>query len=275
MRSNSSIVTLALVLQQVSTTKAFQSFFKIPSFQPPNNKGNTISNENELLNAVSNTANGKDASPAQQKAILNLVREMETLNAPDEDILTNPDKTPLLDGTWYLQYTSPSDILVENEKESQDDDDNDDVIDVDLWKPTIAEDARINTKQYEAKGSVTAAGISVDVSNKVPRQIFDIEKGLFFNEVDLDFGFVRVGGPFKLSDKVSNRVLASFKECKIDLNIGLKLDLGFVFYLTSLARGTSESGWLETTYLTEKVRIGRGNKGTMFVLTRDKDAVLS
>ena len=52
-------------------------------------------------------------------------------------------------------------------------------------------------------------------------------------------------------------VIACFNEGQIDLNIGLKLDLGWIFTLINIVKATDESGWLETTYLTEKVRIGR------------------
>lgn len=148
---------------------------------------------------ISNTVNGKEASKARQKEVLDLVRELEIQNPPDDDLLTNPTKrSALVDGVWYLQYTSPSEI--EEMSGNNDDVNNDSKV----WKPSVNEDPKIETVQFKAKGSVSAAGINVDVSNKVPRQIFDLENGLFFNEVELDFGMVRVGGPFKLSEKAPN-----------------------------------------------------------------------
>ena len=68
-------------------------------------------------------------------------------------------------------------------------------------------------------------------------------------------------------------MVVKFKQCNINLKAGLSLDLGWLFQLLSLFRGTEDNGWLEVTYLSERLRIGRGNKGTMFVLTRDPDAV--
>jgi hypothetical protein len=273
-------LAVTVVQVQISTTYAFQSFFKIPSFQPNvNSKAPTsiISKENELLKSISNTANGKDATTTQQMNILKLVRDIETQCPPDEDMLTNPLKSKDIDGVWYLQYTSPSVIESndvdedDNTQDGNNNNNNDD--DTNEWKPEINEDPKIETKQIKSKGSVSAAGITVDVSNKTPKQIFDFDQGLFFNEVVLDYGSVRVGGPFKLSDKVSNRVIACFDQGKIELNFGLNIDLNLVFKLINIARGTEEGGWLETTYLSDGVRIGRGNKGTMFVLTRDRDAV--
>ena len=32
--------------------------------------------------------------------------------------------------------------------------------------------------------------------------------------------------------------------------------------------GADDASWLETTYLSDKVRLGRGNKGSIFVLRR-------
>ena len=41
------------------------------------------------------------------------------------------------------------------------------------------------------------------------------------------------------------------------MNFGLNIDLNWVFKLINIARGTEEGGWLETTYLSDGVRIGR------------------
>ena len=180
-----------------------------------------------------------------------------------QDILLNtPDK---LDGTWYLQYTSPSELEF-----MEDEDDKDDV---NTWKVENAEE-KITTQKYNAKGSVSAGGINVDVSQKPPKQIFDIENSEVYNEVLLDSGFVRVGGEFRLSENKDNRAVVAFKVCQINLNFGVKLDLGFLFAIRALIFGTDESGWLETTYLSERVRIGRGNKGSMFILTRVESDVI-
>mmetsp|Transcript_16233 Transcript_16233/g.30708 ORF Transcript_16233/g.30708 Transcript_16233/m.30708 type:complete len:146 (-) Transcript_16233:3123-3560(-) len=141
-----------------------------------------------------------------------------------------------------------------------------------VWKVENAEED-ITTKKYNAKGSVSAGEINFDVSKKPPKQIFDLSQSTVYNEVELDKFMVRVGGTFRLSEKKDNRVVVSFQECMIQSNFGIKLDLGFLFKIRSLIVGTDENGWLETTYVSDRVRIGRGNKGSMFVLTRSKDDV--
>jgi len=54
------------------------------------------------------------------------------------------------------------------------------------------------------------------------------------------------------------------------------LSAGWVFALAravnpALANGADDASWLETTYLSDKVRLGRGNKGSIFVLRRLDD----
>jgi PAP_fibrillin len=108
------------------------------------------------------------------------------------------------------------------------------------------------------------------------KQILDVQNSYVTNEIDLDFGNVVVGGPFRPSDNVPCRAVVSFQKCNITLKNGFTLKLGFLFGLLGLARGTSESGWLETTFIDSNMRIGRGNKGkncTAATLWRCRDAL--
>jgi hypothetical protein len=237
---------------------------------------------------VSYKKNGKAASKVEQQEILSVVRDMEKGFSAGSELFSDLQYLDLLDGTWYLQYTSPSVVQLDEETGVEG------LSKEDVWSPTIAEDQRIETRQIEANGSISAAGFKVDVSNRVPKQIIDVNDLTVINEVELDYGVVAVGGPFRVSDQVPNRkytnstigfsdeysanffipgVVVAFKKCNINLKAGLSLDLGWLFKFLSLFRGTEDSGWLEVTYLSEGLRIGRGNKGTMFVLTRDPDAV--
>lgn len=164
-----------------------------------------------------------------------------------------------IDGTWFLQFTSPSEI-----------EGNEDL--TDSWEVENPEE-NITTKKFDAKGTVTAGGIKVDVSKIPPKQIFDLSQSTVTNEVSLDFGLVCVGGKFRLSENNDKRAVVAFNKCLIKLNLGLEFDLGFLFAIRALIVGSDEAGWLETTYLSDKVRIGRGNKGSMFILTRDESDV--
>ena len=86
--------------------------------------------------------------------------------------------------------------------------------------------------------------------------------------IQIDVVFVRA------SDTLANRAIVSFDTCKITLKNGFVISLGFVFSIfAALKGGIKDNGWLETTYLDGDMRIGRGNKGTLFILTRDRAAV--
>jgi len=221
-----------------------------------------VQKKKALLEAVSFTNNGKDASVETQEKVLRMVREIEKDAPPSQTILSNQEEAMALDGVWYLQYTSPSIVG------------DPDAI-PDAWKPQVADEGELNieTKQFNAKGSISAGGIKVDTSNKVVKQIFDIGESRVVNDVNLDFGQVTLGGIFRPSPNVYNRAIISFREARITLNNGFVVDIGFLFSILAIVRGTKDNGWLETTYLGEDMRLGRGNKGTMFVLTRDIDAV--
>ena len=201
----------------------------------------------ELLSSISNTANGKNASPEIQSKVLSIVRQLETEYPTPDDLLSNPSSVKELDGVWYLQYTSPS-VIGEEEQ--------------DAWKAVEAtEGVNIPTNQIQSKGSVSASGITVDTSNRVTKQIFDIQNSKVSNEIQInDATTVRVAGSFRVSEKVPIRAVVSFEEVDFIFENGFTLKLGVLFSLLALVRGTSENGWLETTFLDEEVRIGRGNK---------------
>jgi hypothetical protein len=69
----------------------------------------------ELLLAISNTKNGKDADLETQTRVLKLVKYLEDTVPPPTDSLEDPLSSRELDGVWYLQYTAPSDIDVDDE----------------------------------------------------------------------------------------------------------------------------------------------------------------
>ena len=94
------------------------------------------------------------------------------------------------------------------------------------------------------------------------------------NEVKTGFGQVTVGGTFRPSTKVPLRAIVAFDIAKVALDVGFTIDLGFLLDLrAALKNGNKEAGWVETTYISDDMRIGRGNKGSLFILTRDSDAV--
>lgn len=194
--------------------------------------------------------------------MLSLVRTLETEFPSPRTLLTDSSiANDLLDGTWYLQYTSPSNV---GDKDAF----------PNSWKPQIAdENSNIPTKQFNAQGSISAAGIKVDTSNRVVKQNIDVQKSRIANVIGFDWGRVQVSGAYRPSSNVVNRALVAFDTALFDVNDGPTINLGFLFSAIAFFRRTKDNGWLETTFIDKDIRIGRGNKGTMFVLTREADAV--
>lgn len=57
----------------------------------------------ELLEAISFTSNGKNASPEKQEQVLTIVRDLEILAEPSANLLTDrTEAKKLLDGVWYV-----------------------------------------------------------------------------------------------------------------------------------------------------------------------------
>jgi hypothetical protein len=219
----------------------------------------------ELIQTISCTKNGKESSLDNQKQVLSLVDFLET-NAPaSRTLLTDLKEAAKIDGLWYLQYTQPSDL-------------GDDATDVPTWKPaTSALDvvSKLDTQQVNNQGTVSFLGtVAVDTSDRLTTQRIDIRNSRVTNFVEQNLFTVKVSGTYDM-DTVPNRVIVSFDKCEITLkNNGFVLDLSFLFDLRSFFKGGLRAGgWLETTYIDSGMRIGRGNRGTLFVLTRDKAAV--
>jgi len=222
----------------------------------------------ELLDTISGTGNGKESSLDTQIRVLGLVAYLES-NAPVSDtLLTNPLESGAVDGRWFLQYTQPS------EPEGVD-------LDTDIrpWTPeesTLATTQRLDTRKANNEGAVSFLGvIRVDTSDKVTTQTIGVADKTFANAVEQDFGTIRVQGSFEL-DSVPNRIVAAFDSGSLTLKNGFVIDFSFLFAARAILKGGMKAGgWLETTYLDDEVRIGRGNRGSLFVLTRDGDTVRS
>ncbi len=220
----------------------------------------------ELLETISNTKNGKEAELSTQIKVLGLVNYLET-NAPvSKNLLTEPSEYEAIDGRWYLQYTQPSEpegVDLEN--------------DIGPWTPaqsTLSTTNRLDTRRANNEGSVSFLGVvKVDTSSKLTTQTIGIQDRSFANAVKQDFGTIEVKGTFEF-DSVPNRIVAAFDTGTLTLNNGFVLDFSFLFAARAILNGGLKAGgWLETTYIDDDIRIGRGNRGSLFVLTREQDTV--
>ncbi|VEU37095.1 unnamed protein product [Pseudo-nitzschia multistriata] len=220
----------------------------------------------ELIETISNTNNGKESSLDTQIRVLGLIDYLET-NAPvSESLLTDKTESDAIDGVWYLQYTQPSEpegVDMEN--------------DIKPWTPEETAITKEFEKSIQVKnsGSVSFLGLlNVDTSKRLTTQTIGVEKKLFANAVEQDFGTIEVKGFFEI-DSVPNRIIASFENGTLTLKSGFVIDFSFLFALRSyLNGGLKAGGWLETTYIDKDIRIGRGNRGSLFILSRDEDTIV-
>lgn len=249
----------ALLFLLVSTSRAFE--FPNPFGARKVSSGIVSSTkvlEQQLLQQIQGTANGKTATPDQQQAVLTTVAQMEASFKPPENLLSDQDTAlRLLDGPWYLQYTSPSQVGDADQFP-------------DAWKPQYQDQENVETRQFQAQGSVSAAGITVDTSQRVVVQNLDVTASRVSNQIQLDWGEVYVAGSFRPSSLVPNRAVVAFDTAVLTLQNGFEVRLDFAFAALALLRGGNrDNGWLETTYCSDQMRVGRGNKGTLFVLTKE------
>lgn len=256
--------TIIIALTIIGKAGAFNlpgltNIFKPPS--PTASKSGLANDELQLLKSISNTGNGKDADIETQALVLSIVRRMETQATPSPTLLSNPEEAKQLDGDWYLQYTAPSEIDGSDDKR----------VVVDASEGS----ANIETRQYGNAGTVSGGGIPVDASSTAALQSFDIAESRVMNKITTGLGIVTVGGGFRQSETVPLRAVVGFDTAKLELNVGPTLDISFLFDIRAAIRGSKDAGWLETTYLSDDMRIGRGNKGSLFILTRERDVVKS
>lgn len=187
-----------------------------------------------LLEAIAGKNRGILGSTTDQTAVLAAIAQLEDRN-PTPRPLEAPDK---LDGNWRLLYTTSQDLL------------------------------RLNQIPFARLGQVYQY---VQVQNAKIFNIAEVE-GVPFLE-----GLVSVAARFEpVSER---RVNVRFERFIIGLQrlAGYQTPDEFIQQIEAGKRFTAidfsiqnreQRGWLDITYLDDDLRIGRGNEGSVFVLTR-------
>ncbi len=129
-------------------------------------------------------------------------------------------------------------------------------------------------------GSVSAQGIAVSYKDpgKVTFQNIYLDQPQgprLSNIIEDDNGFfsrIEVGGIVSIPDDQPWRANVEFTSCELTPKIlGVPVRLSWLFDIIKKVRGDQPgTNWLDTTYIDDMCRIGRGNKGSIFVLTRSK-----
>ena len=141
-------------------------------------------------------------------------------------------------------------------------------------------------------GSINASGIVLDASaERLPIQQICCATGRIGNEIRFKLAFlsliVRVAGSFEPDVERGCRALVEFDTLDLFVDVAARprrlLRAGFLFGLIrrlrpALTNGAESASWLETSYISPSalegpsrgdVRLGRGNKGSIFVLERE------
>lgn len=193
-----------------------------------------------LLNAIAPVNRGLQMSDNQRKAIFSAVAYLEELN-PN----LAPTQTPeLLDGNWLLLFTTSQELL----------------------------------------------GIDRFPLYRLGRiyQCLRVAEGKIFNVAELN-GLPFLGG---LVSVCASFIIVSEKRVKVNferLVVGSQGLIGYqdvnkfidtlrspkkLFAIDFQIKREDQRGWLETTYIDQNLRIGRGNEGNLFVLKKSDDLVL-
>ena len=146
------------------------------------------------------------------------------------------------------------------------------------WKLVATIAAQVGDDDLAASGTggvVNASGLPIDTRReRKPVQVVDVAGGRIANEVQTFGGrlMARVEGSLDPSGK---RAYIEFDNLEFKSADGAAtyLTVGWLFSLIrkvrpALQNGADAQSWLDTTYLSERVRLGRGNKGSIFVLER-------
>lgn len=187
-----------------------------------------------LLSAIAPVNRGLEMTENQRKAIFSAVAYLEELNPTPQ-----PNQAPdLLDGNWLLMFTTSQELL------------------------------GIDRFPLYKLGNIY--------------QCLRMSEGKIFNIAEIK-GLPLLGG---LVSVCANFVVVSEKRVKVNFErlvagsqglIGYQDVNSFIDTLQSpkklLAidfkmKREDQKGWLETTYLDQSLRIGRGNEGNLFVLRK-------
>lgn len=221
----------------------------------------------ELLEAVA--AAKDDESEAAEERVRTLFRELEATAPSSPQLLDDPSAAAALDGEWELMYTvaafgAPGEAAAAMEAEKK--------------ESTAASALGAPSKTRGVGGAVNATGLSVDTTGEGTRttQTFDVQTSRVANDIvkpalgGLAQTRLQVSGPFLRSPANARRADVRFDTLEVSLEgTPLKVTIGWLFPLVyALRPDEKQESWLETTHLSDDLRLARGNKGSIFVLGR-------
>ena len=214
-------------------------------------------NKTDLRNAIAKTNRGISTTANDRQAIASIIARVEDLN-PTPSPLSAPE---LLAGDWRLLYTTSQELLgidrvplaaLGNIYQC-----------VRPETSQIYNIAEVNSLPFcEGIVSVVAdfAPASAEESSSPEASISTATKTLSQRRVDVRFNRAVIGLQRILDYRSPAQYIAQLQSTE-----KFNLLKGVDFAINS----DRQQGWLEITYLDKDMRIGRGNQGSLFVLTKD------
>lgn len=204
-------------------------------------------NKNDLRNAIASKNRGLAATDNDKQVIASIVARVEDLN-PTPEPLSEPE---LLAGDWRLLYTTSQELLgIDKVPLAQLGD---------IYQCVRPQSARIyniaeikSLPYCEALVSVVA-GFEPAADESVKTD------GISKRRVNVKFNRGVIGLQRALGYQSPGQYIE-----KLEATEKINLLQGIDFAINS----DRQQGWLEITYLDEDLRIGRGNQGSIFVLTK-------
>jgi PAP_fibrillin len=194
----------------------------------------SITRKANLINAIAPVNRGLQMTENQRKTIFSAVAYLEELN-PN----SSPNNTPeLLDGNWLLLFTTSQELLGIDR--------------FPLYKLgniyqclRVAEGKIFNVA--EIKGLPMLSGVVSVCANFT---VVDEKR------VKVNFERLVAGSQSLIGYQDVNSFIDTLRSPKKLLAIDFQI------------KREDQKGWLETTYLDQDLRIGRGNEGNLFVLRK-------
>jgi len=249
-------------------TLAFGSFFNFPGSKSVTSSSTT--GKLELENLLLSTINENDKRLDNSNAINDIVEQLELSSYG----ISQPAISSQVKGKWKLLHTNNADTASPIQRKA-----------VDASKYNIYQDIIIRNVEDQTTGENVDrlivsqvvkfgenAQLAVDAlasTSEYPLEELTERKGtgkiLGLNIL----GVSKVGDDAQEDDeRPDSRIDFVFDEGNFDFN-GLNIPYPVPFRLPLFRDAVK--GWIDITYLSDRIRISRGNKGTTFVLVKDDD----
>mmetsp|Transcript_27375 Transcript_27375/g.45764 ORF Transcript_27375/g.45764 Transcript_27375/m.45764 type:complete len:298 (+) Transcript_27375:128-1021(+) len=226
------------------------------SVQP--STGDVTQAEATILKTLSGmSSRGQSGSDAQKAAVAQALDVLERSGG-----ISDPALSPLVEGKWQLLYTSKSSFDIKNPLGKR----------VDGTKPGLE---GVISNLF---GETVAKGLEAS-SSPIQRTVtsldaFEVSQDITFEPSDPrvdqivrfgDAGRLRLSAAASRSPDNMRRIDFAFDLAYFEFKI---LPFRIPYPVPFKLLGNEAKGWLDTIYLSETLRISRGNKGTTFVLKR-------